>query len=155
MKHKVCELEGALLDAAVALALGRLVTKDEPGWPKGDYKRLRKEYGGRHVVRWYSEATGELGGWEPIENWGSPSSGGEIAEEIIDSERINTLFVGGEDGYWQAGYDISVTEGEQCESGWLYLPAIKLTHEQTATTRCVAALRSFVASKFGNQVDLP
>jgi hypothetical protein len=65
MKREVSKLKGKALDAAVALANGDLVTKDEPGWPKGDLKRLRKEFGGSHVVRWYG-SKGELGGWEPL-----------------------------------------------------------------------------------------
>ena len=82
-KYTTAELTGDLLDAAVALADGRLVVADEPGWPKGDYKALRAEYGGRHVVRWYGTA-GDLGGWEPLDNQGSPSTDWSIGGPILD-----------------------------------------------------------------------
>lgn len=83
--------------------------------------------------------------FEPSERW---SHGGPI----IDQMRINVLFVGGEDGFWQAGYDLSVDLGRQCESGWLDLPAVQLKCEQSGPTPLIAAMRAFVASKFGAEV---
>lgn len=127
----VSKLEGAELDAAVALAEGRLVVKDEPGWPKGDYERLREEFGGRHVVRWYAN-DGELGGWEPLENQGSPSTEWERGGPIIERERIDVSYNGG--GSWDAAINV------YGQDGW----ALKW-HE--GPTPLIAAMRAFVASK--------
>lgn len=140
MKHKTAELTGELLDAAVALAEGRLLVSDEPEWPKGDYKRLRKEFGGRHIVRWYANGgepeTAEVGGWEPIDNWGSPSTDWLMGGPLIDRERI-AIYPGAPDtGNWFAHTD-------------------PRTRHWPGPTPLIAAMRAFVASKLGDEVELP
>lgn len=140
MKHKTAELTGALLDAAVALADGRLVTKDEPGWDKGDLKRLRKEYGGDFVVRWYaaSDPT-ELGGWEPLRNQGSPSTAWNVGGPIIERERITVMtgVVARGRNPWFA--EVDYAHGA-CGSG---------------DTPLEAAMRCYVASRMGEEVEFP
>lgn len=145
MKHKVSTLEGALLDAAVAKALGRLVLEDEPGWEKGDYAALRREYGGRHVVRWYARsgedaegpATDEVGGWESLDSWGSPSTDGRMAYEIIKRKRITVQ--ASRAGDWRAW----VGDGDS-------QPA----PEGRAGDPLIAAMRALVASELGEEVEL-
>lgn len=132
---KVSELEGEALDAAVALADGRLVTEDEPGWPAGDLASLRDEFGGEHVVRWYG-SSGELGGWEPLSNQGSPSTDWAVGGQIIDRERINLQPVYSMDGrflYWTAK-----------SREWVL--------DMDGPTPLIAAMRAYVASKFGEEV---
>jgi hypothetical protein len=153
-KHKVDELEDALLDAAVALAEGRLLTCDEPRWPKGEYKRLRKEFGGRHVVRWYAREgedadgpeTAEVGGWEPIDNWGSPSTDWEHGGPIIERERIDISAPEewSDDERWYAG----MYQGKDAQHS-------HMKHEARGPTPLIAAMRAYVASKFGEEVELP
>lgn len=143
MKHKTSELSGALLDAAVAKAEGRLVLEDEPGWPKGDYLALRKEFGGQHVVRWYS-GSGELGGWEPLSNQGSPSTRWEDCGHLIERERIKLEPVDA------GGMFIGV---RQDRDGWLAKCPEAFTMER-GDTALIAACRAFVAHKLGDEVDL-
>jgi hypothetical protein len=147
MKHKTAELTGELLDAAVALADGRLLVDDEPRWPKGDYAKLRKEFGGAHVVRWYASsgpgdpATDEVGGWEPIANWGSPSTDWRLGGQIIERERMCVEYFVDE---WEAGAAcVYGHEGPECKF-YGYGP-----------TPLIAAMRAFVASKLGEEVELP
>lgn len=136
MKHKTAELTGALLDAAVALADGRLVVKDEPGWDKGDLKALRKEYGGDFVVRWYSGSDPtEVGGWEPLANQGSPSTDWDIGGPIIDREDIQL-----------GGYGTSRSAEIRDDAA----PWVQMWGETTL----IAAMRCYVARKLGDEVDL-
>ncbi len=140
MKHKTETLAGALLDAAVALADGRLVTADEPNWPKGDYKRMREEFGGRHVVRWYG-SRGELGGLEPMDNQGSPSTDWSVGGPIIERAGISVMRDAGDD-FWCATTKFFFEGGIDGPMG-------------AGPTPLIAAMRCFVASKLGHEVDLP
>lgn len=139
-KHKVSKLTGYLLDAAVALADGRLVVKDEPRWPRGDYKRLRKEWGGEHVVRWYAtdDTTdqGKLGGWEPLDNQGSPSTDWAIGGPIIERKEIHL------GGYGSSRYAEIRDDAKPWVKMW-------------GDTPLVAAMRAHVVSELGEEVDLP
>lgn len=137
--YNVNELEGDLLDAAVAKAEGRLVVEDEPGWNKGEYKNLRQEYRGRHVVRWYADS-GELGGWEPLDNQGSPSTDWSYGGPIIDRESISVMRDDGE-GDWVATTKFFFQGGIDGPSG-------------NGPTPLIAAMRAYVASKFGESIDL-
>lgn len=108
MKHKTSELEGALLDAAVAKAEGMI----EP---------------------WASAiATGEEGRFAYSQDW-------SLAGPIIERERINLLDNGIE---WFAG---TIIEQWQVEHG------IGIR----GPTPLIAAMRAYVASKFGEEVELP
>lgn len=105
MKHKVAELEGALLDASVAMA-----------------ERLEWRFvEGRCCVP--AGAIG--GGWMPYEpSWQWPEGGPIIGRERIKLEPWD------HDAEWQAN------------GVW-------------GPTALVAAMRAYVASKFGDEVDLP
>jgi hypothetical protein len=150
MKHRTATIKGDLLDAAVALADGRLLVGDEPGWPKGDYRKLRAEYGGAHVVRWYAREgenadgpeTKEVGGWEPIDNWGSPSTDWSMGGPIIERERITV----GWDEY--AARFVAELEHAARPDG------VQRSSAQ-GHTNLIAAMRAYVASKFGGEVEIP
>lgn len=141
MKHNVHELEGALLDAAVALADGRLETEadehpSQPGW----YRRTREEWG-EHIVRWYAQdddgnETDEVGGAEPISNWGSPSSDWALGGQIIERERI------------------SIYPGAPDTGNWFAHTDPRARHWPGATP-LIAAMRAFCAAKLGDEVDFP
>ena len=112
MKHKVSELEGALLDAAVAKAEGYELDSD------GDNRTVR-------------DNGGAPSRWRPSTDW---TQGGPI----IERERIATyppLCVG--------DYD----EWEATVGG-------KMVGER-GPTPLIAAMRAYVASKFGEEVELP
>ncbi len=119
-KHKVAELEGALLDAAVAKALGYEIDVD------GD----RVDISGR-------ENSGAPGRWHPSTDW---AFGGPI----IERERIELSFgVAHPDGsmWWQG---IINPHG---------LPSHDLDGP-ISPTPLIAAMRCYVASRFGEEVDL-
>jgi hypothetical protein len=131
MKHAVATLEGALLDAAVAQCEGIETVE------------------GRHdVLLVWSQDDGVWRGWTPSRSW---HDGGPLVER----EQITVIRMGGTDGYWSAGYEPEVDEGRQCESGWLELPSIRMRYEQSGPTALIAAMRAYVASKLGDEIDLP
>lgn len=150
MKHKTSELTGALLDAAVAKAIGILVTPadDHPTQP-GHCKKLREEWG-CHVVRWFAadedgNETAEEGGWEAITNWGSPSTNWNDGGPIIERERIDVAAPDefSDDERWFAGiYHDSARH------------ATPRNCEMRGETPLIAAMRAFVAYKLGEEVDL-
>lgn len=116
MKHKVAELEGALLDAAVAeLEL-------PPGW-RGRYGRPMEE---------------ELGDYGVTASRYSPSTDWAQGGPIIERERI---MVG--------------PETEYADGSWLWEACTWTGRTQNGPTPMIAAMRAYVASKFGDEVDLP
>lgn len=114
MKHKTEELEGALLDAAVAIAVGEDPTKVQP---------LR-----------YSRSWRDAG-------------------PIIERERIS-LMQPEDSGDWQAGIDPYAAEG-RCYSDDQDPPTVQFrAFRQSGPTPLIAAMRAFVASKLGEEVEL-
>lgn len=115
--HKVSELEGALLDAAVAKAEGQ-----EPSMIYGQCSVARPDgYAGSR--RWHS--------YSPSTNW---TDGGPIMERegvAPFSYRVDGV------RFWAANM-----EGA-CPAG---------TH--STRSMLVAGMRAYVASKFGDEVDL-
>jgi hypothetical protein len=110
MKHKTAELDGAMLDAAVAMAKG-----DEPG---ADFS-TSWHHAGPIIQRERIEILPTLIEWD------------EAAGEHR-AEGFRALYDGGCD------YD-------HCWVG---------EHEQEGRTMLIAAMRAYVASKFGEEVDL-
>jgi len=88
------------------------------------------------------DADAGAGGFTPSTRW---HDGGPV----IERERISVFQVGGEQGYWMAGFNPQVDHGSQCESGWLELPSIEVDYEQSGPTPLVAAMRAFVAAASG------
>lgn len=137
MKHKVSELQGALLDAAVALAEGRQFDII-PGAPHGtDFLIVPDNQEGRDS-------------WEP---W-SPSrlwrDGGPIIEreQISVFPRLSNLF---------EPIDWASVKHVYPEAGQDRLPDGKRLRyvEQHAPTPLIAAMRAFCASRLGEEVELP
>jgi hypothetical protein len=111
VKHKVAELEGALLDAAVAKATGDV-------WQHSHLYRADMQ-NAPYSTEW------ECGG------------------PIIERERIELLqmHTPREPALWMASPVISMQEGE-ISSDW------------HGPTPLIAAMRAYVASKFGEEVEL-
>lgn len=143
MKHKTSELTGALLDAAVAMAQGRLVVgDDEPDVKPSEIRRWRKNYGG-HLARLLNE-DGSFGGcYGRVDHRGSPSVDWEAGGPIIERERIDVTY--------------SVHYGTDC---WGAVCPMGDEHPLAAARRrgptpLIAAMRAYVSSKFGDEVELP
>lgn len=127
MKYKTAELEGALLDAAVAKALGYATVYDVPD-------RLCGE-----------DRMGGVEPWMPSTNW---AQGGTIIERVrISIECANIA------------NHLSVTcAGEFVDDGSNYdvwRASILDGNEQFATLPLIAAMRAYIASRFGEEVELP
>lgn len=126
MKYKTAELEGALLDAAVAKALGHRDLQLKNGeW------RSRTEDGELSPIAAFST------------NW---SAGGQIIErERIELEYFDTGAAAG-DPKWRANID-------QWVDGWRTEHLHEVAMEY-GPTPLIAAMRAFVASKLGEEVEL-
>ena len=109
MKHKVSELEGELLDAAVAKAEQ---LEPIPGEPSGYFY------------------------WGVESGWFAPSTYWAIGGPIIERERIRID--------WRRNPEMG---GNDCIAACDHL-------RQYGPTPLIAAMRAFVASKFGEEVDI-
>lgn len=130
MKYKVSELEGALLDAAVAKALG--------------HRDLQLKNG-----EWRSRTDdGEL---SPIAAF---SDDWAVAGPILENEEISVYH---QCDWWVAGYRIHAENGryysEETGSDSATIEFYGATGASTDSP-LVAVFRAFVASKFGEEVDL-
>jgi hypothetical protein len=123
MKHKVSELEGALLDAAVAKAEGLT------------FDLIDEAFAEAHAIQaCVTVARGlDVEAYVPSELW---QDGGPI----IERERISLMFIGARG--WSANFDQHFDEGSQDDP-------------HTGPTPLIAAMRAYVASKFGEEVELP
>lgn len=126
--HKVGELEGALLDAAVAKAEGLTLEKSPSGIPS-------------FASTWDPEGPcneDDLGAWKmwlhykPSSNW---ADGGPIIER----------------NDWLLPYR---TQGPRLHLG-AYTAQTPSGFEYSGPTPLIAAMRAYVASKFGETVELP
>lgn len=130
MKHKVSELEGALLDAAVAKALGHRDLQLKNGeW------RSRTEDGELSPIVAFSE------------DWA-------VGGPILEREEISTYF---QCDWWVAGYRIHAENGRYySEETGSDAASIEFYGATGASTDAplVAAMRALVASRFGDEVDL-
>jgi hypothetical protein len=124
MKHKTADLEGALLDAAVAKANAFAFNIES-------YMTNPP----RPVACWLVDAAGrpDFSGppYWPATDWG-------VGGPIIERERIMVTHTPAENGVlWCATADEYASEAA------------------TGPTPLIAAMRAFVASKFGDEVELP
>lgn len=136
MKHKVAELEGALLDAAVALVSGLSVASDIS-----------------HGAYVYRDHRREAILFKPSKVW---QDGGPI----IEREQIELLRAVGPDLLVPTVADflahIRVAKLPERKPdlnyGWVaVMPAFKAEGE--GATILIAAMRAFVASKFGAEIE--
>lgn len=150
MKHKISELCGAQLDVAVAKAEGLL----------GEDVRL---WGGRPFI----EGGGGMAGsnvtaWQPSTDW---TQGGPL----IDRERIAILpwteanavvwMPGGNDVDWtKSGPVIWWARADEVVRGYIEECPEAQGHyirDGYGPTPLIAAMRAYVLSKFGEEVELP
>jgi hypothetical protein len=120
VKHKVSELEGALLDAAVAMA-------------EGERPQL---YGVRECLLEPKEEFGALRHYRVSSDW-------QTAGPIIERERISIRVY--PDGEVSADVAAEFAGGE----------IIGSLARGDGPTPLLAAMRAYVASKFGEEVELP
>lgn len=131
MKHKVSELEGALLDMAVAMAEGWAVEdpEDDPtAWTSPDGKEI-SSITDTGIAKGY--------GYHPSHFW---SQGGPI----IQRERIEISPLQRHKEWSAAVRPRAVAWGDYDTDG-----------EGEGPTPLIAAMRAYCASKFGEEVELP
>ena len=131
MKYKTSEIDGALLDAAVAKAEGWSKADDDPtAWWSPNRK-----------VAASVDKSGILGGYgyHPAHNW---AQGGPI----IEREQITVM-------HFPAGF----TAGEEWEAYIGHVDPSRLDLDPAngeGPTPLIAAMRAFVAHKLGDEVEL-
>jgi hypothetical protein len=126
MEYKVAELEGALLDAAVAKAEG--------------YSRVRIVEAADKPC---CEVELDLGGGRSRWVNHGPSRQWSVGGPIIERERITLLFW--DEGIVNANVRATIYGSDAVDS----------EGEADGPTPLIAAMRAYVASKFGQMVDLP
>lgn len=137
MHHRVAELEGGRLDVAVAKALGLKVAghPSEPGW----WMVFNADRGGWDTIMESDTDTVDPTVWSPSTKW-------EHGGPLIERERI-AVFVA----------DKLDFTSEWCGVQHVY-PAgdgERLRYiEHRGPTPLIAAMRAYVASKFGAEVDV-
>jgi hypothetical protein len=129
VKHKVAELEGEALDAAVCMALGWTRLNDP------NYHHLT------WVCYWGED------GFESKEYQPQFSNDWEWSGPIIERERIAIAFCTNPDG-WFAEVGPSGGGPAGVQVGYA-------EHSAEGATPLVAAMRAYVVSKFGDEVELP
>lgn len=126
MKIKTSQLTGAALDWAVAKCEGAT--------------NLRHDT----VATWWVDFGGEpkalSSGWSPRQSW-HPSTNWSQGGPIIDREKITTA------------YEPSMVYDDSCR--WKALAAMSDNEHQYGPTPLTAAMRCYVASKLGDEVDAP
>lgn len=129
---KVSELEGAQLDAWVAHALGYASPASVPEQLCGT---------------WYAgESDGGVCAWQPSTDW---AQGGPI----IERERISIVDIKATEGdMWspERGQFSAFIDSVRCLDSWEGNKSFDGT--QIGPTPLIAAMRAFVASKFGDNV---
>ena len=148
MKHKVSELEGALLDAAVAKAEGYV--PDAHGYR---YNKPPVIIHGVAAPRYVLPGDVRNEDGFPAAGRFHPSGDWKLAGLIIEREKIGVYW---QHGIWVAGYGIHADDGAYYSEETGSDPA---TIEFDGATGCgptllIAAMRAFVASKFGEEVEL-
>jgi hypothetical protein len=139
MQYKVAELEGALLDAVVAKAEGFPFRLFGPNTslPQGLCNALRE-----------IEGEADWGAWAPSEIW---DHGGPIIQReliviepraSVDGLPENSMIGAAA----KAGHQYVLPEPAWAERSWEW---------QTGPTYLIAAMRAYVASKYGETVELP
>jgi hypothetical protein len=136
MKYKVAELQGALLDAAVAMAEGYMFSLLDDG------------RGG--LVLETPDIAAERSGPDF-----APSSVFDDAGPIIWRERISTV---SSRGYEEQGGPVFWAAFVGEFSHYIDEPLYSIdsrNYDGSGETPLIAAMRAYVASKFGETVDIP
>lgn len=131
---KVSELSGVLLDLWVAKATGMdfVMHKGHPAtFTEFDPEGHANEH---NVEEWRNYY------------WFQPSTDWRDGGPIIERERIDIIDRGNE---WAAGKDASISSSGE---GQGYVDWIEMSNECTGPTPLIAAMRAFVASKYGDEV---
>lgn len=125
MNYKVAELDGPLLDAAVAKA---------EGWTAHEVAAMLSDRAQeRDDIRYIAAST----------SWG-------LGGPIIERERIATLMLNDQWCAWMPGTD----HPDYIPSYWLFSKTAG-SADGRGPTLLIAAMRAYVASKFGDEVELP
>jgi len=132
-KHKVAELEGALLDAAVALAR----CTEGPN--------IRHHFSTHRVIGGACRAHEDAPAWSPSTDWA-------IGGPILDREGISTAKLQGGDE--QGNVMLQWCAFMPTDSPW-YIDETVVSADGRGPTPLIAAMRAYVASKFGEEVELP
>ncbi|MBR8030807.1 phage protein NinX family protein [Burkholderia vietnamiensis] len=122
---KVSELEGPLLDFWVARAEGNLAQGST-----SPENAIVEHYG----------FGGEIDGRSPLSSW-APSTEWDSGGSIIERERI--IAIPYREGGWGAAYEFD----PDARGGCFYMST-----SQEGETLLIAAMRAYVASKFGDEV---
>jgi hypothetical protein len=120
MKYRVADLEGALLDAAVALAEGDAL----PNFWRDPEDGTCWSRPGREE-------------WKPSERW---DQGGPI----IERERITVTLDDADGLQWFASV-----------GAWMCHDLVVGEFSATGATPLIAAMRAYVASRFGEEAEIP
>ena len=146
MKYKTADLEGVLLDAAVAMA---------QGWHRHEFSSLDWDW------REPPTADDEIGCMMADSDW-SPSTSWAIGGPIIERERIELdVGVGDGDGerFWMGTWHYRGRQ-EIClvgtpRPGALTLATMPKSCHSVGPTPLIAGMRAYIASKLGDEVELP
>lgn len=151
MKYKVSTLEGALLDAAVAMVWmpaewREIIKPDDPYFPEcagKPYCRIDVRRHSRGSTCWL------VYGRDGLERRYSPSSNWKQGGPIVAVERLWTSCADvGDGGEWFASFPphTEVSEGDgPPETQRIF----------SGPSLLVAAMRAHVASRFGPEIDIP
>lgn len=134
---KVANLSGAVLDWAVAKAKGYQLYKD--ALLNGETKY------GWHVSGLSEDSNDwvSLEAYSPSTNW---AQGGPIIErEAVNWYRNNKRGFPSDDRRWEAYITLNHDE----------VPMLRVQYRGRGATQLIAAMRCYVASKLGDDVDIP
>lgn len=140
VKHKVSELEGVLLDAAVAMAEGMQFRIQEV--MSSDFRSRRDMC----CVAKHQERARRLDDFKTIFQ---PSSAWNDAGPIIERERIAVWAYG---NGWAAAHPVCGDSAHYYDTNHGIIDASPLAPD--GQTPLIAAMRAYVASKFGETVEL-
>ena len=151
MKYKTSELEGVMLDAAVAKALGYVYLdgqKIAPPHSPSPSERARLLMSPALTIDDKSE-------------WFEPSSCWALGGPIIERERIGVLpatkQVKGDRNYYRRTGRHLMNEHDGWVAGYEPITHIEFDwggSSEVGETPLIAAMRAFVASKLGDEVEL-
>ena len=141
MKHRTADLEGALLDAAVARAEGKLFDLMNDEWgERAAYLVLMV-----NLPEFPLPVVGDKVKYCPSSQW-------QVGGPIIERERIATAWL------WSADEQGAVSRlwcaFIGAKAPW-YIDERMSTANGTGPTPLIAAMRAYVASKFGEEVEIP